>query len=123
MLKPRRAASSMIAVGLSWKMAIGACVLGNAIMGIIITINGRIGATVSRPLTDWAAYVLTQDSFTRHSRSSRACRLARTLAISSSCPAASSPWSGSGMFARVLFSGLGLTNHGAASKPQLGVNA
>ena len=27
-------------------MAIGACVLGNAIMGLVITINGRIGATV-----------------------------------------------------------------------------
>ena len=36
----------MIAVGLSWRMAIGACVLGNAIMGLVITINGRIGATV-----------------------------------------------------------------------------
>lgn len=43
-------ASSMIAVGLSYKMAIGACVLGNALMGIVITINGRIGATVSVPL-------------------------------------------------------------------------
>lgn len=40
-------ASSMIAVGLSWKMAIGACVLGNTLMGLVITINGRIGATVS----------------------------------------------------------------------------
>ena len=40
-------ASSMIAVGLDWKMAIGACVLGNTIMGLVITINGRIGATVS----------------------------------------------------------------------------
>lgn len=39
-------ASSMIAVGLSWKMAIGACVLGNTIMGLVITINGRMGATV-----------------------------------------------------------------------------
>ena len=29
-------------------MAIGACVLGNSIMGIIITINGRMGATVGR---------------------------------------------------------------------------
>lgn len=37
----------MIAVGLSWKMAIGACVLGNTIMGLVITINGRMGATVS----------------------------------------------------------------------------
>ncbi len=27
-------------------MAIGACVLGNTIMGIVITINGRMGATV-----------------------------------------------------------------------------
>ncbi len=36
----------MIAVGLSWKMAIGACVLGNTIMGLVITINGRMGATV-----------------------------------------------------------------------------
>lgn len=40
------AASSMIAVGLDWKMAIGACVLGNTIMGIVITINGRMGAIV-----------------------------------------------------------------------------
>jgi NCS1 family nucleobase:cation symporter-1 len=39
-------ASSIISVGLSWKMAIGACVLGNTIMGLVITINGRMGATV-----------------------------------------------------------------------------
>ncbi|OAP59585.1 hypothetical protein AYL99_06883 [Fonsecaea erecta] len=42
-------ASSIIAVGLSWKMAIGACVLGNAIMGLVITINGRMGATLHTP--------------------------------------------------------------------------
>jgi len=36
----------MIAAGLNWKMAIGACVLGNTIMGLVITVNGRIGATV-----------------------------------------------------------------------------
>ncbi|KAG0650443.1 putative permease [Hyphodiscus hymeniophilus] len=42
-------ASSMIDVGLSWKMAIGACVLGNAIMGLVITVNGRIGATLHTP--------------------------------------------------------------------------
>lgn len=42
-----RAASSMIAVGLSWRMAIGACVLGNFVMGLVITTNGRMGATVS----------------------------------------------------------------------------
>ena len=40
------AASSMIAVGLDWKMAIGACVLGNTIMGLVITINGRMVAIV-----------------------------------------------------------------------------
>lgn len=43
-------ASSMIAVGLSWRTAIGACVLGNFIMGLVITINGRMGATVRRCL-------------------------------------------------------------------------
>ncbi|QDS75857.1 hypothetical protein FKW77_001555 [Venturia effusa] len=42
-------ASSMIAVGLSWRMAIGACVLGNTIMGFVITINGRMGATLHTP--------------------------------------------------------------------------
>ena len=31
-------------------MAIGACVLGNTIMGLVITVNGRMGATVSRML-------------------------------------------------------------------------
>jgi NCS1 family nucleobase:cation symporter-1 len=43
-------ASSMIAAGLSWRMAIGACVLGNTIMGLVITMNGRIGAKVSLSL-------------------------------------------------------------------------
>ncbi|ETN41081.1 uncharacterized protein HMPREF1541_03016 [Cyphellophora europaea CBS 101466] len=42
-------ASSMIAVGLSWKYAIGACVLGNSIMGMVITINGRMGAILHTP--------------------------------------------------------------------------
>jgi NCS1 family nucleobase:cation symporter-1 len=42
-------ASSMIAVGLSWRTAIGACVLGNFIMGLVITINGRMGATLHTP--------------------------------------------------------------------------
>lgn len=37
----------MIAAGLNYKMAIGACVLGNTLMGLVITMNGRIGATVS----------------------------------------------------------------------------
>lgn len=40
----------MIAAGLSWRMAIGACVLGNTIMGLVITFNGRIGATVHPPI-------------------------------------------------------------------------
>jgi len=39
----------MIAVGLSWKMAIGACVMGNTLMGLVITINGKIGATLHTP--------------------------------------------------------------------------
>ncbi|KEF57401.1 uncharacterized protein A1O9_05318 [Exophiala aquamarina CBS 119918] len=42
-------ASTIIAVGLSWKMAIGACVLGNTLMGIVITVNGRMGATLHTP--------------------------------------------------------------------------
>lgn len=42
-------ASSMIAVGLDWRMAIGACVLGNFLMGVVITINGSIGATLHVP--------------------------------------------------------------------------
>jgi nucleobase:cation symporter-1, NCS1 family len=42
-------ASSMIKVGLSWKMAIGACVLGNTLMGLVITVNGRIGAKLHTP--------------------------------------------------------------------------
>lgn len=42
-------ASSMIAVGLSWRMAIGACVLGNFLMGLVITTNGRIGAILHTP--------------------------------------------------------------------------
>src|SRR6478609_5729035 len=48
----RGVASSMIAVGLSWRMAIGACVLGNFIMGLVITANGRIGAIASFSLRD-----------------------------------------------------------------------
>ena len=54
-------ASSMIATGLSWRMAIGALVLGNAIMGMVITINGRIGARVSlstHVLLSIIAYIL-----------------------------------------------------------------
>ncbi|KAH7082878.1 permease for cytosine/purines, uracil, thiamine, allantoin-domain-containing protein [Paraphoma chrysanthemicola] len=42
-------ASSMIAAGLSWRMAIGACVLGNTLMGLVITMNGRIGAKLHTP--------------------------------------------------------------------------
>lgn len=45
-----RAASSIIKVGLNWKYAIGACVLGNTIMGLVITVNGRMGAIVGHVL-------------------------------------------------------------------------
>jgi NCS1 family nucleobase:cation symporter-1 len=57
-------ASSMIAGGLNWKLAIGALVLGNTIMGAVITINGRIGARVSTTprsshhVSDGLAYIL-----------------------------------------------------------------
>jgi hypothetical protein len=86
----------MIAVGLSWKMAIGACVLGNTIMGLVITVNGRMGAIVSCVLLQKAERIFTWNSFTLRSPFSHACRLATTSATSSSCPAASSPSSGSG---------------------------
>jgi hypothetical protein len=48
----------MIAVGLSWKMAIGACVLGNTIMGLVITTNGRMGATVGCVLLQMTELIL-----------------------------------------------------------------
>ena len=50
----------MIAAGLSWRMAIGACVLGNTIMGLVITTNGRMGATVRKPFH----YMLYRDKLT-----------------------------------------------------------
>lgn len=88
-------ASSMIAVGLSWKMAIGACVLGNFLMGLVITINGRIGATVSWT-HDRQEQLLTCPSFILHSLSWLACPSATTSVTSSSSHAAFSPLSGSG---------------------------
>jgi NCS1 family nucleobase:cation symporter-1 len=86
----------MIKVGLSWKLAIGACVLGNAIMGLVITINGRMGAIVGCPSFIKRLSELTWNSFILRSLFSHACHLAITLATLSSCPAASSPSSGSG---------------------------
>lgn len=83
-------ASSMIQVGLSWKMAIGACVLGNAIMGLVITINGRMGATVGHSLLRTWSLELTFDSCTHHFQYSHACHSVTTSATLSSCPAASS---------------------------------
>lgn len=90
-------ASSMIAVGLSWKLAIGACVLGNAIMGLVITTNGRIGAIVRRCWSVELNLSLTRHSFTRPFRYSPVCPLATTSATSSSCPDACWPLCGSGM--------------------------
>jgi len=73
-------ASSMIAVGLSWKEAIGACVLGNTLMAIVITVNGRIGATVStsNSLELPGRSTAEQHSFTRHSPFSPGCHSATT---------------------------------------------
>ena len=90
-------ASSMIAVGLSWKMAIGACVLGNTLMGLVITTNGRIGATVRHQVVSLAtAMMLISDSYIRHSPSSRACPSDTTSVTSSFCLAAFLPLSGLG---------------------------
>jgi hypothetical protein len=74
----------MIASGLNWRLAIGALVLGNAIMGAVITINGRIGARVSTDglHTTLSTLQLTFYSFTLRFRFSLACHLATTLATS-----------------------------------------
>jgi len=37
-------ASSMLAIGLSWRQALPAIALGNTIMGIVMVLNGTIGA-------------------------------------------------------------------------------
>jgi hypothetical protein len=81
-------ASSMIAVGLDWRMAIGACVLGNTIMGLVITTNGRIGAIVcyEHPRN---RMMLTPFSFILRSLSLHACRSATISHNLWSCPAAS----------------------------------
>ena len=94
----RRAASSIIAVGLSWRLAIGACVLGNFIMGLVITVNGRMGATVGHCDSSNHRTVLTCNSFTLRSQCSHACRLATTSATSLCCLAAFLPSSGLGKF-------------------------
>jgi hypothetical protein len=70
-------ASSMIASGLNWRLAIGALVLGNSIMGAVITINGRIGARVStrRYHAIISIVQLTLLSSTLRSQSSLVCHL------------------------------------------------
>jgi cytosine/uracil/thiamine/allantoin permease len=76
-------ASSMIAGGLNWRLAIGALVLGNAIMGAVITINGRIGARVStRYHVKILMVQLTLFSYTLRSQSSLVCHLDTTLVTS-----------------------------------------
>ena len=75
----------MIASGLDWRMAIGALVLGNTIMGVVITVNGRIGAKVSIPLQAFGSILnglLTFSSFTLRSRFLLVCRLGITPATS-----------------------------------------
>jgi hypothetical protein len=77
-------ASSMIAGGLNWRLAIGALVLGNAIMGAVITINERIGARVStrRYHVTILMVQLTLFSYTLRSQSSLVCHLDTTLVTS-----------------------------------------
>jgi hypothetical protein len=77
-------ASSMIASGLNWRLAIGALVLGNSIMGAVITINGRIGARVSTRQHSYHIWImqLTLFSFILHSQSSLVCHSVTTLATS-----------------------------------------
>jgi len=41
--------SSMVSVGMGWKMALGITVLGNSIMALVITANGRLGSTLHVP--------------------------------------------------------------------------
>jgi NCS1 family nucleobase:cation symporter-1 len=89
-------ASSMISVGLDWKMAIGACVLGNTVMGLVITINGRMGATVSCVLLRKAERNLIWHSSTLRSLSSPVCHSVTFLATSSSSLVAFSLLFGSG---------------------------
>ena len=93
-------ASSMIAVGLNWKMAIGACVLGNFIMGLVITINGRMGAIVSsRESHKSTTRTLMLHSCILHFRCSHACLLATISPSSWSCLASSWLLFGSGQIA------------------------
>lgn len=89
----------MIAVGLDWKMAIGACVLGNTIMGLVITINGRMGAIVGCVHFNGPSEAYFT-SFIPRSPCFRACHSATTLATLSSCLAAFSLSSGWGQFVR-----------------------
>jgi len=51
-------ASSMLAIGLSWRQALPAIVLGNIIIGIIMVLNGTIGARLHVPFP-----VLNRSSF------------------------------------------------------------
>lgn len=75
----------MIKSGLSWRLAIGALVLGNAIMGFVITVNGRIGARVFLIVVLTLEVIwLTYSSFTRPSQSYLVCHLATTPATLSS---------------------------------------
>lgn len=76
----------MIAVGLDWRMAIGACVLGNTIMGLVITTNGRIGAIVGYQISKGRVQLISFSS-TLLSPCLHACRSATISHNSSSCPA------------------------------------
>jgi hypothetical protein len=92
----------MIATGLSWRMAIGALVLGNAIMGMVITINGRIGARVSLSERISQAVQLTLISSTLHSLCWLVCHLATMRATSWSRPVVRLLSSGSGKIINIF---------------------
>jgi len=51
-------ASSMLAIGLSWRQALPAIVLGNVIIGVVMVLNGTVGARLHVPFP-----VLNRSSF------------------------------------------------------------
>jgi NCS1 family nucleobase:cation symporter-1 len=46
-----RIGSSLIAIGLSWKLALVAVAIGNFLTALVVTYNGLIGARLHIPFT------------------------------------------------------------------------